>query len=495
MKEDTVTGIIDKKGRIPNDLKAFFNSGGRSLILKGAPGTGKTTLALEILDNFSQECETCFISARIDEQALKRHLRWVDFEMLLSRGKDEGSRHTNKGTLSRKELDRLESRVEEGDESLEEDYNPGPGSGTVNGDTWTMDLTAILPEIDSLYDQLATDGSGKAMVAIDSVDSLSEKYGISTKRLIHTLQKDLVERSNVNVIFILETAENSSLDYMGDGVISLSMKEIGGRRLRLMKLDKLRGQSIRVPEIAFSLDYGRFYSFPDQSCISHVSKSGDEKIPIITLDGPLSGLTRPGEYTLFQIEGSVPTSIVQGLARAITLESATISRGIYTTPSLRLYGSRPMDKKHIGKHAETMKFISPTAMLRRNSVDPGTVQVDGESFAADFDFKGIAAMFPKSRSQLFLMDANQLLSHYGQAAIGDIENHIYHLIREGGTCINFTWPASNQQDMDLGMSHRLLKITNLGPHILLYGEKPHSPIYILASEAENPNARVFLQVL
>ena len=105
----------DASGIIPRELKNFFSADGRSLILRGAPGTGKTTLALELLSLFSSSHDAFFISGRIDEQSLKKHLHWIDMNMLLSKGKDDGSRLTRKGMLSRKELDRLESRVEEGD--------------------------------------------------------------------------------------------------------------------------------------------------------------------------------------------------------------------------------------------------------------------------------------------------------------------------------------------------------------------------------------------
>jgi KaiC/GvpD/RAD55 family RecA-like ATPase len=301
---------LKARGCIPGELVDFFAQSGRSLILRGAPGTGKTTLALEILDHFRPEGESIFISARVDEQALKSHLRWVDFDMLLSRGKDDGSRQRKKGNLSRRELDRLESRVEEGDETLEGDYDPEPGSANLEDDAWTIDITALLPEIDSLYEKLEKGGPGKSIVAIDSIDSLAEKYGIAPRRLIHTLQKDLVERTGINVIFILETAAASTLDYMGDGVISLESTDIDGRRLRIMRLEKLRGQSIWHPEFSFSLAEGRFDCFANRAGAHQEREPGKQQI---ILDGLLEGIVAPGKYTLLELDGSVPPGIVRGI--------------------------------------------------------------------------------------------------------------------------------------------------------------------------------------
>ena len=202
--------------------------------MKGAPGTGKTTFALELLNHFHKKGSVCFVSSRIDEHALKDQINWIDFDILLSKGNDEGAASKVKGGISRKELNRLESRVEDGDEFLEEEFDGKSSTSNVEGNSWTFDITSILPEIDMLYEKLDTDGNENSLVAIDSIDSLGEKYGISPRRLLMMLQKDLVERSGVNVVFILEANGRNSLEYLGDGVISLEMEELDGRRIRKM---------------------------------------------------------------------------------------------------------------------------------------------------------------------------------------------------------------------------------------------------------------------
>ncbi len=468
---------------IPSELNDFFSSGGRSLILKGAPGTGKTTLALELLRHFRSSHDPCFISGRIDETTLREHLPWIDPDVLLARGDDESARHRRKGMVSRSELDRLESRVEEGDGTLEGDYDPGPGASQIEKDAWTIDVMALLPEMDRLYDRLETARNGKIMVAIDSIDSLAEKYGIAPKRLIFAIQKDLVEHSNANVIFILETSETNSLDFMGDGVVSLEMDELEGRRLRLMRLEKLRGQRIFIPTYAFSLAGGHFDCFGD-------SPSGTltPEIEKIQMDGYFSNLTESGKYTVFEIDGSVPANVIHSLAASQVMEAASVSRGVYTTPSLRMFGRLPpeLPKQLVGYCADAVRFISPVSQLQRNSGDPCTVPVDGESFFADFDMNGLKGLFPESRlPPVFLMDANQLLSQYGRDSLNDIETHISHLLRSGGTCVGFHWPGNSGVDMNFGMSHRLIKVKTKGPHVLVFGEKPHSPVFVLASKDQS----------
>ncbi len=482
----------EKHGTLPPDIIEFFSLGGRSLIIRGAPGTGKTTLALEILEQFKSKGESIFISARIDEQSLKGHLKWIDFDMLLSRGRDEGSRNRKKGRISRKELDRLESRVEDGDESLESDYDPEPSAGSVEGDTWTIDITSLLPELDSLYEKLETKMPPMAMVALDSIDSLAEKYGIAPKRLIHTLQKDLVERSNINAIFILETADSNNLEYMGDGVISLESEDIGGRRLRFMRLEKMRGQRIWNPEMPFSLSDGRFDCFMgEQDAEPTVNLAAT--VPNIALSELLDGITEPGRYTVIEFDGTVPADIARGIVKSI-MKATTQERGIYTTPSIRLFGfglSESVDPAE-KNCSDAVKFIGPAEFLQKRSLEAGIIRVDGDSFPLDFNFEFIEGLFP-NKGRLFLIDANQIISYYGQNSMNDLENHISHLLSDKGTCIAFSWPSSNPViEMNLGMSDRFVKVTNRGSKILFYGEKPHTPIYILASDDVASRLRVVL---
>jgi hypothetical protein len=132
-----------------------------------------------------------------------------------------------------------------------------------------------------------------------------------------------------------------------------------------------------------------------------------------------------------------------------------------------------------------MKVISPASLVRRGPDDESIILVDGESFAADFDRESIRKLFPETDAQLFLMDANQLMSHYGKEAIRDIETHISHLVRDGGACICFTWPDSNPVDMDMGMSENHLKAETRGSAVLLYGIKPNTPVHVLAPDMNN----------
>ncbi|HAX95079.1 MAG TPA: hypothetical protein DCY35_00935 [Prolixibacteraceae bacterium] len=467
MKSEHDKKIKIKHGTIPTELVEFFSSGGKSLILRGAPGTGKTTLALEILDNFKSNHEVCFVSSRIDEQALRGHIKWIGSEALLSKGRADVD-SVKIGILNRKELDRLESRVEEGDESLEGEMNPPPGSGQVEGNSWTTDVNALLPELDKLYDKLEVAGSGKVMVAIDSIDALAEKYGIAPKRLIHTLQKDLVERSRFNVIFILETGETNSLEYMGDGVVSLEMNRYEGRRLRTLNIEKLRGQCIHSHIQIFSLAEGHFNIFnnPVVECDSQL---------VICLKGIFGSLLKPGAYNLIEVSESVPLNVIHGLVRSIMEKVET--RGIYSTNSPRLFGNPSCDI------AAILKVVSPKQHLDKGICGKEVIPVDGEAFDVDFDARMISSHFKEPQHPLlFMMDANYIFTQYGSQAIVSLENHIINIIRNNDTCIGFVWPSDRLGGVDFGLTTNLMKLQSINSQVVLCKEKPYGPLSVLVTD-------------
>ena len=483
--------MILQKGHISKEINDFFSEGGgKSIILKGCPGTGKTTFALEVLNHFRSIANVCFVSSRIDEHALKKHIKWIDFDLLLSKGNDEGSKSSIEGIISRKELNRMESRVEEGDEFLEEDLDGEKSSGCVEGNTWTFDITSILPEIDCLYDTLEAAKKDMSLIAIDSIDSLGEKYGISPRRLLKMLQKDLVERSGVNVIFILETSHSNQMEYIGDGVISLEMEDISGRRLRSMKIEKLRGQQIMMPSIPFTLKGGHF------NCFDYNLESMDNKENKTAIETIIPDIAEPGKYTLFEFDRNVPAEYVDSIIKSV-IDSITGRFSIYSTPSVRLFGHSPARfvKNIFGVDYNQFKFISPVTMLLKGTESDLTVRVDSGSFYSDFDLNFISDQFGQDTHHAFLMDANQIISHYGQESMKDIELHISGLLQKGGICFGFSWPSSNPKYMDMGISNRLVKISCINSQWTMHTEKPTSPFYMISPGKDNQNTLEFKVII
>ncbi|HYS71567.1 MAG TPA: gas vesicle protein GvpD P-loop domain-containing protein, partial [Thermoplasmata archaeon] len=235
------------KPGIPEEILQFFRApGGHSLIVKGPAGTGKTTFALQLAEELGEGPRSFYMSIRVSDQSLYRQFPWLQERSEVGpriqravaetpADKDEAKDGKHGSKVDRTELQKLEGRVEMGQEG-DETYQK-VGEGEVTNDSLIFDLGSDLPEIDLAYDEVERNLPHGTLVLVDSIDGLSERYGIVAGKLINTLQKDLVEKGNANVVYVLESTGETRLDYLGDGVVKFASDEHAGRRLRVMTIE------------------------------------------------------------------------------------------------------------------------------------------------------------------------------------------------------------------------------------------------------------------
>src|SRR5207244_417706 len=139
-------------------------------------------------------------------------------------------------------------------------------------------------------------------------------------RLITVLQKDLVEGSKQNVLYVLESSGETRLDYLGDGVISLASTDHQGRRLRVLTIEKLRGQQIQQHRYLYTLDGGRLTAFDIRDEVRPVKPQLWRPVKDLSKDAvsfglePLDRLTGGlyrGRVVAFEISNAVPSDYVE----------------------------------------------------------------------------------------------------------------------------------------------------------------------------------------
>ncbi|OPX65830.1 MAG: circadian clock protein KaiC [Methanomassiliicoccales archaeon PtaB.Bin215] len=243
-------------GALPREIIDFLLSpGGHSLLIKGDAGTGKTTMALQIIEALSDRQPEYYLSSRVSDVALYHQFPWlkerVEKNQLMRAGMAFLRRSWNRDGSKR--INRLEGQIEAGELGLEDDDGP-----LVNPDgSVTVEVGSMLPELEMAYDIAETNLPKKTLVVLDSVEALAENYGIPAYRIMSALQKDLVEKAGTNIVFVMETAERSHLDYLGDGIVVLRNTVHGNNRVRTIDIEKLRGSSIRNWRYLFTLEGGR----------------------------------------------------------------------------------------------------------------------------------------------------------------------------------------------------------------------------------------------
>ena len=203
-------------------LLDFFIAGGRSVIVRGDPGTGKTSFVLQLLDYHSKNnFKSVYMSTRLSAKTLKSHQPWVE----MVQGKY--------GTVPR----------------LAEDQIGFQDSRRMDGVRAITGLRAYLEQV------------GNPFVVLDSWEGLFfESHTLGVEEI-----SKLVEDYDARFVVVTERREQTDLDYLLDGVIVLRRKFHEGRVVREIELKKLRGVSIKQSRFIFTLDQGKFRYLPPLS--------------------------------------------------------------------------------------------------------------------------------------------------------------------------------------------------------------------------------------
>ena len=517
-----------QKPGIPADILRFFrNPGGHSMIVKGSAGTGKTTFALQLTEELGGINTSFYMSTRVSDESLYNQFPWlrerikqsamelagrqfsrtidetpvgtegatdISFELRI-RG-DRKATDPAKRKLQRTELERLEGRIEMGEEG-DETYGKH-GEGQVAEGTLVFDLGSDLPEIDMAYDAVEKNLPQKTLILIDSINALAERYGIHPSKLINTLQKDLVEAGQANVVFILEEGGETRLDYLGDGVVMFQSREHAGRRLRMLTIEKLRGTEVRQHKFIYTLDGARIRAF-DIKPAERLGTPGKWKpVPDLSkdevstgnqaLDALIGGVHR-ARIMCLEIGPSVPTEYIDCLRLALICNFAALGRGVAHVPPRK--GSMDILREIVSPHLDAGVFeqnvrVFETTSLGGMEVPKGALHMEGSNVDTDLKWSNVEYHLPKSQHPfLSLMSFDTLESVYGPGVLEALSGHIAAVRRERDLFVGLTTPlvASSQKLASMASQH--VRVDNLDGSIVLYGEKPHTELYNLAFSYAN----------
>lgn len=516
---------------IPTELVNFFKGpGGHSLIVKGLAGTGKTTFALQLAEELDNITKSHYISVRVSDESLYNQFPWLrkklaekeKLKMAKSYAKTLTSNyvHQEKDTdvalevrirtaqqllrslegtsldgqkVNRQELQKLEGRIEMGEEGMDEDFG-GLGDGSFLDDTIVFDLGSDLPEIDLAYDMVEQTLPDKTLVLIDSIDALSERYGVQSSKLINTLQKDLVEQSQADVLYILETGMDNKLDYLGDGVISFAKAEHKGRRLRVLNIEKLRGSEITQHKYIYTLKDGRVKTFafkqeempPEikpwkavQDISEDVVSTGNEELD------QLIGGVKKGSIIAIEVGGNVPSYYIDNIKAGIISNFAAQGRGVAFLPSKRAPAEIVAGQiaPYLGEEVYN-KYVRVFEALQLESFvgAENAIALDGTNVAEDLKWKKIEFSLQDSKHPyLSILSFDTLESMYGGAElIEGLTAHLTSIRRDKDIFVGILVPTDESIGKLANVAHTHLKIENIDGSVVLYGEKPFTELFALS---------------
>jgi len=292
--------------RIPEEISAFFDDEyGKILLVKGAPGSGKTVFALTLLSMLKGN--GAYLATRVDPETMYKQHPWI------------------KGEISAANIvDAAQSvRVQKTKE-----FTIKP-----------LRYTDVPDFLKAIYAR--TESMEKPVIIIDSWDAVVSYTGYHAQKEREELEHSLCDfcrRTKTKILLLAENTEQTPLDYLADGVVVLESVMYDERRLRRMLLQKLRGCQIKNPVRLFSLDNGIFKSFielkeEEEKEIAEphprapIPDISDRRIStgIEDLDRVIGGY---GTFNLF--EGEYITYDI--IARALSLNALNLGRSLLFMP-------------------------------------------------------------------------------------------------------------------------------------------------------------------
>jgi KaiC/GvpD/RAD55 family RecA-like ATPase len=300
--------------RLPSELRQFLAlPGPQSLLVRGPPGSGKSTLCLALLEAFGGE--RVLVTSRVTQQELEREFPWL-------------------GSSSPTGIEVVDASA------LEPPFRGGFAGGTAatiltEGEASERDALAeflMLPTpVQDAWSRLPSDRP--SAVVIDSWDALVEQYlGVRSRHAADPLDRAEVERmllrrmsrSPCHLILVLEREEQSQLDYLLNGVVVTRRELVDDRLERWLLIPKLRGIRVASSSYPYTVEGAKFQCIEPVRTPSELPRGAvdpePEPVPRQLWPGSRSfagnfGRLPLGKISLLEADEDLPDEVLQHLVR------------------------------------------------------------------------------------------------------------------------------------------------------------------------------------
>jgi KaiC/GvpD/RAD55 family RecA-like ATPase len=494
-------------GGVPTEVITFLSGkGGRSLIIKGGAGTGKTTFGLELLERVGQPTRSYYLSTRIGDEALFRQFPWLRTSEMRTRVLDAAKLFLDAiqaGTKPRDlELPEVEQKkVRAGREVL-------ASFGQERGPPTRVDrthLTALLkrspmPEVENVYQRIERALPEKSLLVIDSLEGVTHKYGLEMEEFVMALQKDLVEASSTDVVMILEKPEAGGIEYLVDGLISIQREELDERRVRHLRLEKLRATNIGRARYAVTLDGGRFQALGNAAGAPAAATTNSPWKPVADaekyystgvpdFDKLLGGGFRRGSFNAFEVDVNVGVDDYYMLFTPTFLNFLSQGRGIIAV----LAAGESPDKLRdtLVRHVSTNQFDTRVRIpdYSANETEEPYILPMGrygrEEAAKAMVAAERAVAGPDRKPFLEYMAFDTFESLMGdQVAIRMYFQGVSRTKHVGNLGIGLLKPGLLVSSEILNMMDSYFRIINIDSATCIYGIRPRTTIYAISPDPE-----------
>jgi KaiC/GvpD/RAD55 family RecA-like ATPase len=427
----------------------FLDIPGNVLLIQGAPGTGKTTLALEISHALG-ESHKVYASSRVSPVKLRVQFPWID-EVL-----DSMSGRSSKANWN-------------------DEFHDLRGS----------DADTVFSRIISLKH-----AKQRSVLVIDSWEGALRNATVEGRKMLESAVLAELDQTKVSVILVSETEKDDTLGYLVDGVVTLEQNKMEGRRIRSLRVDKLRGFRVESQNFPFSLEKGRLTFLEEEYNNGTPSiLRNPEKVPHTTthystgsreLDQLLGGGVRKGSFLLLDSESSVSPQSLRLLINIFRSNFVnqggacfSVSTGTFSSESeaetLRPYISDESLDARIRMVEFNPQLPSKTWRLKLR----GQLNSDVSDF-----YKAWNALKEISTGMMLTLNFDKLVQVYGEELALPGFTEIGESLRdEGAFSIGISSRPTKVRDEFLRQADYHIKVQSRDGHLMVYGVKPFTHVH------------------
>lgn len=201
---------------LPREVTQFLRGPGRSLVVKGSAGAGKTLFALALARWYQLELgDVIWMNARDAEAGV----------------------------------------VEELDDFVPPDNRIDASANVTGPEAPVASPMALVEDLRAEF----TEGE-RTLVVIDSVSALTDDVVPRERALFERSITRLARERAVNMVLIVESVESETIEYLADGVVALGEEDTPIGRLRVLRSQKLRGAPAALARHPFTLADGEYWT-------------------------------------------------------------------------------------------------------------------------------------------------------------------------------------------------------------------------------------------
>ena len=447
-------------------LAAFLSRQGNTLLIKGYAGAGKTTLALELLAGFGRKGDGVYVSSRVSQRKLQEELPWDRFN---------GGRKRGKGDFA--------------------DLRLGSSS------TLMVEVLKVV----------GRKGGGPQIMVLDTWDGIAKEMDPTERLKAEKMLIAIADSTGTKTIFVSEEPERSTMDYLVDGIVEMKREERFGRVFREIEVQKLRGTLIEQHKYLYTLLDGKFTLIPPYAELplskgrAPAARGGGDLVSFGSpdLDGVFKGVPKGSVFTLVYDE-TVPYTAIRLVTLPMVVNALNTGHAVFDIP---LPGTT---NKEVAEAVSP--FVSPEAFRDCLAIGspggdsdllPPLYSVSGQEprQTAARNYELIARVRNRSKNKSVIMV--EALGPFETMYASRIDSHIeavaarVGLIRSGGVdaLVFLVQHDSPVLTRVLAMSGRYARVFARDRSVVVLGEKPSTPAYVMMHSPENPLAAKLVQIV